>query len=184
MEYPGCIQIAYIVKTHGFKGELSLHLLIEKEYLQQLNGILVKEHDKLVSYEIERLNVRANQPILKLKGIDNAEQGQLLKGSSLFAPLNELPIPSGKNFFDAEIIGFTMIDKTLGEVGTIEEIQDYPRQKIFSVIKGKKEILIPVVEAFIEKIDRSAKQIHVNVPEGLIELYLSDAPVKKDDDLA
>jgi 16S rRNA processing protein RimM len=184
MEFPGCIQIAYIVKTHGFKGELSLHLLVEKEYLHQLGGLLIKVQEKLVPYEVELLNLRANQPILKLKGIDTVEQAQFLKGSSLFAKLSDLPLPSGKNFFDAEIVGFKMIDKSLGEVGTIEEVQEYPHQKIFSVIKGNKEVLIPVVEAFIEKIDRLNKQIHVNVPEGLIDLYLSDSSVKKDDDLA
>ena len=43
---------------------------------------------------------------------------------------------------------------------------------LFEVKKGSKELLIPVTDAIIDKVDREAKTIHVTTPEGLVDLYL------------
>ena len=41
------------------------------------------------------------------------------------------------------------------------------------MFKDKKEILIPILDQVIQKVDRKAKKLYVKAPEGLIEMYLS-----------
>jgi 16S rRNA processing protein RimM len=36
------------------------------------------------------------------------------------------------------------------------------------------EIFIPMIDDFIKKVDRENKELHVETPEGLIELYLEE----------
>jgi 16S rRNA processing protein RimM len=36
----------------------------------------------------------------------------------------------------------------------------------------KKEVLIPLNEKTLKKIDRKKKQVYVTLPEGLLEIYL------------
>ena len=58
-------------------------------------------------------------------------------------------------------------------MGPIREIIEYPSQAIIQVFKDGKEILIPILDQVIQKVDRKAKKLYVNTPEGLIEMYLS-----------
>jgi len=44
---------------------------------------------------------------------------------------------------------------------------------LFEIKKGSSEVLIPIVDNFIKKIDRKNKRVHVLTPEGLIDLYLN-----------
>jgi 16S rRNA processing protein RimM len=64
-----------------------------------------------------------------------------------------------------------MEDITYGHIGIIKAINDTTAQALFEVEKDGKEILIPVNDEFIVKVDRK-KTIIVNTPEGLIDLYL------------
>ena len=45
-------------------------------------------------------------------------------------------------------------------------------QVLFEAKKGDKELLIPVTDQIITKVDREAKTIYVTTPEGLVDLYL------------
>ena len=37
---------------------------------------------------------------------------------------------------------------------------------------NNKEVLIPLNESTLKKIDRKKKEVHVNLPDGLLEIYL------------
>jgi 16S rRNA processing protein RimM len=68
--------------------------------------------------------------------------------------------------------GYLLIDERHGELGRIEGIEEMPGNDVFVVLKNGKEILLPVLEDFIEEIDDEAKIIRYKAPDGLIELYL------------
>jgi 16S rRNA processing protein RimM len=66
-----------------------------------------------------------------------------------------------------------MVDEVMGEIGQIETVLEYPNQNVFQVFKDKKEILIPIRDEIIKKVDRKKKTITILAPEGLIDLYLN-----------
>ena len=65
-----------------------------------------------------------------------------------------------------------MVDENFGYVGIIRGVNDSTAQALFEVDRDGIEILIPINDDFIKKIDRVNKNITVNTPKGLIELYL------------
>ena len=65
-----------------------------------------------------------------------------------------------------------MVDENFGHVGIVTGVNDSTAQALFEVDREGIEILIPINDDFIKKIDRVNKNITVNTPEGLIELYL------------
>ena len=85
-----------------------------------------------------------------------------------------LPKLSGNKFYFHEIIGYKAIDTEEGEIGTIEAVLDGNAQDIFQIKRGKKEILIPIVDDFLLEVNREKKEILLNAPEGLIEFYLNN----------
>jgi len=54
----------------------------------------------------------------------------------------------------------------------VKGINDTTAQALFEVDRDGIEILIPMNDDFIKKLDRINKTITVNTPPGLIELYL------------
>ena len=65
-----------------------------------------------------------------------------------------------------------MIDNQHGNIGKVEYVLDLPQQSLMQIVFGEKEILIPIVDEIVLKVDRRKKEIHILAPEGLIEIYL------------
>jgi 16S rRNA processing protein RimM len=92
----------------------------------------------------------------------------------LYLPLELLPQLEDDKFYFHEIIGFTMTDVNFGDVGIITGVNDSTSQSLFEVNQNGIEILIPMNDEFITKVDKPNKTITVNTPEGLIDLYLEE----------
>jgi 16S rRNA processing protein RimM len=63
-------------------------------------------------------------------------------------------------------------DTHFGDVGVLIGVNDKTAQHLFVIEKLGKEILIPINDLFIKQVDRENKMLRLEVPKGLIELYL------------
>lgn len=65
------------------------------------------------------------------------------------------------------------MDASKGPIGKVTGgVNDSTSQAILLVAQGDKEILIPITDAILTKVDRENKTVHIDAPEGLIDLYL------------
>src|SRR5690606_6812149 len=80
----------------------------------------------------------------------------------------------GDKFYFHEILGFRLIDAVHGDIGIIKSVNDHGSQALFEAEKDGKELLIPISDEIIEKVDRQGRAIHVKALEGLVELYLGE----------
>ena len=67
-----------------------------------------------------------------------------------------------------------MVDSVYGDIGVLEQVIDYPAQPLFQIMKNGTEVLVPVIDPVIDKVDRKLKTIFITAPNGLIDLYLGD----------
>ena len=81
--------------------------------------------------------------------------------SDLYLPLDLLPKLEGNKFYFHEVIGFTVEDINYGKVGTIKAINDSTSQSLFEIDRNGIEILIPMNDEFIVKVDRKNKTVIV-----------------------
>ena len=84
-----------------------------------------------------------------------------------------LPKLEGNQFYYHEVIGFSLIDRIHGDIGVVQSINDSASQVLFEVLKGEKQLLIPLNDEIIKEVDRKAKTIAIDAPDGLVDLYLS-----------
>ena len=80
----------------------------------------------------------------------------------------------GNKFYYHEIQGFKAIDSKYGEIGLVHQVVNQSVQPLLSILKGKKEVLIPIVDEIIKEVNRENKCIYLDCPEGLIDIYLND----------
>lgn len=173
MEIKDCFYLGKIVKPFSFKGELVAFFDVDEplEY-SELDGVYIEINKVLVLYPIETIRINANKATIRFENM-NQEDSLKLIGKSLYLPLDLLPELEGNNFYFHQVIGFKVIDKEKGDIGIIESVIEYPAQPLFSIKFNQKEILMPIIDPIIEKVDRESKTIYINAPAGLIDLYLS-----------
>ncbi len=174
MQKKDCFYLGKIVTKYSFKGELVLKLdTDEPELYQNMNAIFIEMGNNLVPFFIERsLLQKGNQLRVKFEDVNTEADADALLKAEVYLPLDLLPKLEGNKFYYHEVIGFILEDIIYGKVGSIVGINDTTAQPLFEVKNGDIEILIPMIDDFIKKVDRKNKTILIEAPKGLIEMYL------------
>lgn len=182
MNIDSCFKLGQIIKAHGLKGEVLINLEVNNpEDYQDLESVFLEINQKLVPFFIEDFNIKANRAIIKFEDIDSMEGIKSILNANVFVPLEDLVETEGNNF--NLLIGCKVHDKNKGELGVIRDVYEITGQDLLSMDYMEKEILIPINEHIILKVDHKKKIIHTDLPEGLVDLYLNEDDEKSDPDL-
>lgn len=174
MKKEDCFYLGKIVSKYSFKGELLAKLdTDEPDLYDNLDSIFIDLRGNLVPFFVESSQLHKSDLLrLKFEDVETEADADALIKTDLYLPLNLLPKLEGDKFYFHEVIGYTIIDTNFGEVGILQSINDSTAQALFEIDRDGIEILIPMNDEFIVKVDRKNKTIEVNTPEGLIELYI------------
>ena len=174
MRKEDCFYLGKIVTKYSFKGEVVIKLdTDEPELYKNMESVYVDFGNNLVPFFIDKSSLhKGNQLRVQFEDVYSEEEADSILKCEIYLPLDLLPKLDGDKFYFHEVIGFTVIDINFGEVGSIVHINDKAAQPLFEIDREGKEIFIPMIDDFIKKVDRENKQIQVETPEGLIQLYL------------
>jgi len=169
-----CFYLGKVAKKFSFKGEVLLYLdTDEPELYEDMESVFVELNKNLVPFFIEQSALHKNDLLrVKFEDVDSEADADEILGCPVYLPLKMLPKLEGDKFYFHEVIGFEVEDKRLGVVGVIQSINDTTAQPLFEVLNGEVEILIPMIDHFLLEIDRKNKKVKMDLPEGLIEMYL------------
>ncbi len=170
-----CFKLGHIVKKHGLKGGLSILLDVDypEDYIE-LESVFVEVNKQLVPFFIEHLQLNGSRGILKFEDVDDLQEAERLLKSDLYLPIENLPVLEEGQFYYHEVIGYLVSDKSLGEVGKITEVYEFPNQDLLGMIHQGKEVLIPINDNIILQVDHNQRKMEVDLPEGLLDVYLED----------
>ncbi|MCB2220821.1 MAG: ribosome maturation factor RimM [Bacteroidetes bacterium] len=174
MEKKDFFFLGKVAKTSGYKGSLVFFFDVDDiDNYKDLEAVFIETGGELIPFAIRNLQYKSGQTFFAtLEEVDSDEQAMALIGSNLYLPLSFLPKLEGNQFYYHEVIGFNANDKKRGNIGIIESVMDQGKQALFSIQYEGKEILVPVSDHIIIKVDRSSKTIYLDCPEGLIDVYL------------
>lgn len=169
MDLDSCYKIGYVAKTHGLKGEVTFIPSPECPDLSEVTALFLEQKGNLVPYFIESVSMRGDQAFVKLEDVEDQPAANLLKGSSVYVPKSERPKLARGEFYNDEVIGFDVVDQA-GVLGTVTEIEEAGPNRFLVVVLSGKEVLIPVNGPFIKSVNKSRKQITVELPEGFLDI--------------
>jgi 16S rRNA processing protein RimM len=174
MRKEDCFYLGKIVTKYSFKGEVVIKLdTDEPELYKNMESVYVDFGNNLVPFFIDKSSLhKGNQLRVQFEDVYSEEEADSILKCGIYLPLDLLPKLDGDKFYFHEVIGFTVIDINFGEVGSLVHINDKAAQPLFEIDREGKEIFIPMIDDFIKKVDRENKQIQMETPEGLIQLYL------------
>jgi 16S rRNA processing protein RimM len=103
--------------------------------------------------------------------VDLREQAIPLTQKEVWLPETDFKKYSAKTA-PINLLGYEIIEKDRS-LGKILEVIEQPHQLLCRLELEGKEVLIPLHEDTIKKIDRKNNRVIVELPEGLLEIYLS-----------
>ena len=168
------IQVGYIRKGHGYKGHARVVVADEwkEDFMQQEFIFLEIDGYKVPFYVQERQDTK--DIIIKLEHIDSVEAMQAYHKNSLYVLKKD--IKHAQEIIDEQektsaIIGMHIHDKSLGDIGAVIRVDEYPQQEMAIIMSADaSEILIPMHPSLITDIDETSQIIHMDLPEGLVNL--------------
>src|SRR5687767_3470641 len=143
-----CYYLGYVKKTNGVQGAVEVSLDVDDPVkYKKKESVLLMIKNNLTPFFIEQFSIRPKTILVKFKGVNSANESELLVGTSIYMPLSELPPLKGKKkFYYHEVIGYTAIDTVHGNIGVIQDIVDLTAQAVIQIKSGNKEILVPMID--------------------------------------
>ncbi len=174
MESEGFFYLGKILKPFGSKGHVLVLLDVDDPgKYETLESLFVEISGDRIPFFIESFELKEDRKALvKFEDVTSPEEAEPLTGKELYLPMPVLEPLKGRQFYYHEIEGFRVIDEVHGELGILDSIMEMPLNSLLRILKGNKEILVPLQDEILKKIDRRKKILHIRAPEGLIELYL------------
>ena len=172
MKTDECYEVGYVQKTHGLKGEVMIMLDVDDpEDYEEMDSIFIEINGSLVPYFIESLNILGSNAIVKFEGVGHIDKAKELVGKKMFLPLDTLDDLDEGQFYYHEIIGYEVNDLKLGILSPIVSFYELPQYGILSMVHEGREVMIPVIDEIIIKVDHEKQQLITLLPDGLVDVY-------------
>ena len=158
------IEAGRITSTHGIHGEVKIEVWLDTpEDLKHYRRIFIDGQErKLLSVRQQNRFV-----IVKLHQIDDINAAQPLKGKTVYIAREDAPLPPG-GYFLQDLLDAKVVLEDGSPVGILTEILERPANNVYVVTDPDgKEILIPVVPAFIIRADAENGIVTVRLLEGM-----------------
>jgi 16S rRNA processing protein RimM len=169
MNKQDCYSIGYISKTHGLKGEVTA-IFTEPIELDSLESLFIEIKNNLVPYFIESFSDRIDKAFIKFEDINTPEQAAGLKGSVLYLDKSVRPSLRRGEFYNDEVIGFSVEDENEGMLGILKQVIQSGPSRLLEIDYLGKDVLIPVNSPFIKSVNKAKKLIKVSLPEGFLSI--------------
>jgi 16S rRNA processing protein RimM len=166
------IHIGKIVASFGLKGELIIHHALKKKLsFKNIEALFIEDKkESYLPYFIQTSKAKDQEDIfVTLESIDSKEAAQKLIKKNVWLLGEDFRKMAGKTA-PISLLGYAIIDDGKN-LGTINEVIEQPHQILVQLMINGKEALIPLHEESLKKIDHKKKEVHVILPDGLLEIY-------------
>ncbi|MCY7410751.1 MAG: ribosome maturation factor RimM [Chitinophagales bacterium] len=167
------IKIGRINKSFGLKGHL--RFFIEPVFItriKKLDCIFLLSQSKHFPYFIDEVDLtETGHGMLHFEEVKDKTIADFLVGKEIY--FDKSLFKKEKKFATlADFIGFKLIDENKKVLGELSDVIDFATHDVGQFFVNGKEVLFPWNEEVILKIDKKKKEINVQLPEGLLDIYL------------
>jgi 16S rRNA processing protein RimM len=121
---------------------------------------------------VETARAYRDRLVLKLSGVEDADQAARLRGATVHAAVDDAPaLPEGEHY-RALLVGLAVRDETGQTLGTVRDMLGAGGSEVLVVLPdgGGDELMIPMAREIVRRIDEREGWIEVRLPPGLREL--------------
>lgn len=166
----GWLIVAELGRPHGVAGEIMARLVgIGPDELRALSRLsLLRPDGEERKVRVRRIRPKPPGWIVRIPGIEGRDEAEALRGAVLIAPRESLPEADDGEWYVADLVGLDVVTDRGESLGRLEEVLHLPANDVF-VVRGRREILLPVTEEVVRGVDRAAGRVTVHLLPGLAE---------------
>lgn len=163
------LETGKIVAAMGLKGEVKVEPWCDSP--RDICGLKRLFFSKgKTELEVERARVSKNMAVIKLRGIDDVDAAQGLRGRVLYVDRDDLSLPEG-SYFVADLIGMKVADFVTGEVyGVITNVTETGANDVYHIKddSGKMKY-VPAIPDVVKETDVDAGEMKITPLRGLFD---------------
>jgi 16S rRNA processing protein RimM len=162
------------VKTQGRHGEVGSEVLSDvpdRFTVGMKLFALPRGENTRREFEVEELWPHKGLLILKFGGVDSISDAELLIGSELQVPRSQRSQLEEGWTYVSDLVGCAVLDQDR-EIGKLEDVQFGAGEAPLLMVRdqARRLVEIPFAAAYLDSVNIAEKQIHMHLPEGLLEV--------------
>ena len=170
------LRIGKIISLHGIKGEVKIFPTtddlnrfndLKEFYILENDDANDDEFEKLDTFTSEGVKYIKNTCILKISGYNKIEESTKLIGKNIYVSRDNATPLRNNEYYIVDLIGLKayVADEYIGDV---KDIMKSSSTDILVIDYNGKDLLVPMVTDFVEKVDVDKSVIILKTIEGLI----------------
>ncbi|MBP1735522.1 MAG: rimM [Deltaproteobacteria bacterium] len=149
----GFIPVGKVVADHGLGGAVKFKYYNEDaENFYRYSSLITNKNERQAELKLTEVRFSKGFFYLKFEGLNSPEQVSFLINQELFVREEDLPPLENDEYYDYQLIGLHVVNHSGELIGTVSQVIHTGVNDII-VVKGKEEILVPMVEGLVSKID-------------------------------
>lgn len=183
---PSTVAVGRVLRPHGVRGEVVVEVASDNperfavgaELLLMGPGEAGEAAPEAARRRLTIETVRPHRGVLLVgfAGIDDRDEADALRGE-LAVPGRDVPAPPEGTWYHFQLLGCRVSDRAAGELGEVVDLVE-DGGGLLLVVQGRfqgqgRRVPVPFVERFLVRVDPAAREIEVDLPEGLIEACAS-----------
>ena len=164
--------VGKVARAHGNKGQVIVNP--ETDFAAERfvvgNELVVEQHGRSTPRRITAVRFQDGRPIIALDGVGTMNEAEALAGAELKMPASALGALPANTFYRHDLVGCEVKDIAGHAMGRVTGVDGPIERSLLVVGSGRDEVMIPMVEGIVISVDASARQIVVELPEGLLGL--------------
>ncbi|MEM6464489.1 MAG: ribosome maturation factor RimM [Pseudomonadota bacterium] len=149
------ILVAVIGAPHGLRGEVRAKTFTEDPIAVGDYGPLSDKSGQ--AFDVKSVRAAGKGVVLRLKGVDDRDAAEALRGARLFVPRDALPDTALEKdeYFQTDLEGLAARDAQGADYGIVQAVYNFGAGDILELkTPGGKSVMIPFSEAAVQTIDR------------------------------
>lgn len=161
------VLIGHVIGVHGVRGELKVAASADE--LRSGLSVTVRRAGRAdVALRVETVRAGARHLLVRIAGLNDTDTAADFRGAALYAAPEDLPALAPLEYRVDELVGMTVVDESMGNLGEVVEIARYPACDMLLV--GRRRLMVPLLTAYGVHIDRGARTIATALPPGYEDL--------------
>jgi 16S rRNA processing protein RimM len=162
--------VGRIARAHGVRGRIVLvPYNAESDSLTEVSALWLRTGEgEPRRYEVAKAERAAQGYLVALRGIDDRDAADALRGNEALVERGALPEPDEGEVYAADLLGYAVHDQSGAPRGEVVALESAGLQELLRVRNAGRESLVPF--ALLKEIDEARRRIVIEAPEGLFEL--------------
>lgn len=164
--------IGRIGKAHGIRGEVTVGLRTDDPEERFAVGTSIRtDPPERGPVTVRSVRFAGGKAVVAFDGITDRNSAETLRGTMLVVDTDDLPaLDDEDDFYDHELVGMRATHADGSTLGTVADVIHGPGGDTLAIKMDGREVLVPFVRSIVPTIDRSARVLVIDPPEGLLEL--------------